>query len=1660
MDTDNAMERLQNLQRDLIAFTESRLPTLDRLSAELDASAGDLRKLLDKKKRNEESRRTVDPPSAPKPSVLKIEDQEYRITEDFRAATLQVADELDLDELEAAKLCVGAGTGVEGQPASRLAYQALVRFHDHRYTLIDCVRLLLLQTVDLDAGDDIGVLFQHITRGVIRGEDERADGPSAYWRKCMEGLTELEGYVEKIRQHKETVIQTGLSRHGEVAEALVAQRLLLTRQHQSLAATMSYLIRGGHIAPGDFRSLLTKAAGLEAPLDFTYHYLPVLISGSAYFGADGSTTYDAAKDLHAALASGPGQLQWKQSAFRAAATVIWLAEYSSRFLDPTSAQTLRVADRQREEEERSKLFLDCVKDKGFHFILGACQFLKPEVWHDPAKVGFVRFLLEDTTSLTADSSTALPDFAAFVMRELQAFSDAFVANMPDVLRRLKADEDDRRRAIYSGPLESRPTSEFDLERFLLIMAYAYQGDPDAAQDFWSDKESNLYGFLRWASQRLPTPRVAAFCEMLRSIASDEKSGNQVHLFLREHTTMTSGKLRKSYSVSWSQIFSELDIYASTVKNRPANPQQAPAQDGNPPDGSYVEAETFIMLDNYLRLASHVCRISPDARNWILREQNFHIGENLFHLASTGYDHRVHANCFDFLSALLTDKVPEVNDGMWVLLDNWVSGGGSGGSGLPRPSRQAHSEGRYLQNYVSNPEIATGLVNLLSALITPSQSHATLTLDTLPFPENLGAPNRHGGIDVYVDFILGTVFRSTSSDPALSGEIDRVAIDVLRYACLNFVYICLATFNEDLVALANTTNVGVDTAIRTSSLAAYVRLHPFARVMDWMLNNLVIHALSHTVRQNVDELNSHDPDSPHVQATLRGIQVMNLAMKLQATYFDIVRPLINEQPSSRTSSVSNSALASYDEVALSQLNVITETASFAASNNAELSLESLSLLQKLCASRKLTESPQYSEGGRMRLGSRLVSQLSESSDAIAAELLPYFDVFEWDVESGEQPLKLMKAKAVLDALSSSLGASAGRPSIAHCLLGFVCHLYSVEVARGSAFSQSQSLFHSIARCAAQAPWAIGESNMSWLVGLKRGCLDVVLKLALSPLTAAIVLPELRQMDFLAAVSQNQVLALSSPLWDQKPVQEPSLLLDSSALAVRDFLHVREDFFEYAALELRAVNESRAYSVQENVASTLLGTIRFPNGEQEPTNSVFALFDFADLETTSASDASCKYLKDIDLSTCVKDDPETVTSFDVPMAEQLLILRKQELINAGTIKEAHEDVQVEDEIRAIVASLTSQNNWNKIQNARISALEAWTDLLSLLANASGLEGESAATIALQGLQAVLPRLEKALSESLDSAALLAKLTLTLVPAATAGSKDTPSRSAGVAHERLLTAFRVCLKVITDSGTGLALRDICYRICCAVLTSLPLTIENGKPSPSPNARQLLLLVQNTGERLITVITEDAFSGRGVTRVSALLFLDALMALFQISQVTSAILRALTKLNFVPVLIDQSIGSVTSSFQGSNEELITTVAYFHTALSLLLRICQTADGTQLVLNSGFFVAVADSRLFSTDPDIGLDIDNPVALREFYRLLSAVLRVVTAAVIARGSGNATVLQQAKSFLQQNRFSMQAVFKRTSAVQKTAGPPEREAMEVADEFSKLLLVTGFLEVCV
>lgn len=1671
MEFEEPLERLQNLQRDLVTFTESRLANLDRLSNELETSIEDLRKLLERKKKSQTSRNALNATPEGNPPMIKLQlgDSEYSVSNDFRESAISVSDELDLDELEAAKLCLAVAEDAEGVPET-LPLRAILHFHRQREILLDCARLIFRKAADQDADDEVAQHFQEIVADIIMGKERQLNQRSAYWRKCIEGLADVEASVRKTQDHVQLMNMTGQSLATPTGEALQAQRMLLAHQHETLASIMTFIIRGNHVLPEDFRQLLSKAASTETPLDIMAHYTPILICGSAYFGSDPATSEQAAQDLHKLFVPGPGQLQWKMKTFQYATTIWWIAEFSARFADYPADATVNGSTIAQLEAERSKLFAECCREKAFHLMLSIADFLKPEVWYDPAKAGLVGFLLDNSALFPHDATAPSRHFAVLTMEEFQTFVNAFVSNMPDLLRQLKSQEDDERRNYLSISVEQGHPDTMDLERFILVVARAYQEDSEGAEDFWSDQDGNLYGFLRWASQRLPTPRVAAFCELLRSIATDEKSANTAHRFLLEDTTMVSGKLRKAYAVSWAQIFSELEVYAEWNKNKPAIAQPLNGPEDAKAEPDVKERETPIMLEAYLRLATHVCINSPDARNWILREQPFRLHDYLFQLVQSASPSNVQACCFDLLAALLTDKTPDINDGLWSALDTWISGSGQENSPTSRPQTagaRRPSEKQYLQSIAANPEVATSFVHLLNALVVPSSSNSDITLDALPFPESLGSVHRHVGMEPYIDFVLGQVLTQPLAQQGLYEN--RVLSNVLRHACLTFAWLCLSTFNENLVVLANSTNVSVEGSMKTSSLATYTRLHPFARTMEHLFNNNTIAALFDSVHQLPEELETLDAMSPLVQATAKAVEVMNLAMRLQPTYFDIVRPVIKTQAPSRAATVANAAIASFDEVMLSQLDTVVYLVNYAACRHVDLAMQSLDLLSKLSASRKLTGVVDPLSG--QRIGNRLIGKIQEATDMIAIELRRDFEIDIIDLESETQPFKLIKAQKILDLLNGAVDASSNKPNLAHSLLGLLDSQGSVRTAGtvdDSLFSADRSLFHVIVRCVVELPTIFGAGNVSWLLSVKRGCMDLISKLAAANLTATLVQIELRNMDFLPALAMRLLETRADVVWDSVNLHTTDILLKPAASGIRDFMRIREAWFEYAVLEVQSVSDARMDSVREKQVSALLGTVR-SGDEQLPSASVLKLIDFYDIEVTEPLEADIRLLTELNLSVCVVEDTEAVIRFDLEMVEQLLTLRKRELWVNGTIRDANEDGQANDEMSAILASLKSKNQHSEIQRARLDAVEAWTDLMSTIISDGGLPEPTRTFIALQALQIALPKFEKSLGDDIDVAGLFARLTLTLVNAAANATFDEANQQiANNRDERILAAFRVCLKAITDPETTPALRDVCYRTCCLIQSTsislaAPASSQTGRAytaTLNSSAKQLLQQVQTSGERIIAVLTEDAFSGRGSTRVSALLFLDALVALFQSSKLTSTLLRSLTKLNFVPVLLDGSLGGISAAFRADHKDLPTTLSYFHTALALLLNLCRTTDGSQLVLNSGFFAAVSESQLFSTDPDIGLDIDNPTALHHFYRLLSSVLRVIVAVVAARGPSNASTVQQAKAFLTQNRFSMQAVFKRASRVSQMRGSLEQQedAEGVAEQFGRLIVLTGFLEV--
>lgn len=92
-------------------------------------------------------------------------------------------------------------------------------------------------------------------------------------------------------------------------------------------------------------------------------------------------------------------------------------------------------------------------------------------------------------------------------------------------------------------------------------------------------------------------------------------------------------------------------------------------------------------------------------------------------------------------------------------------------------------------------------------------------------------------------------------------------------------------------------------------------------------------------------------------------------------------------------------------------------------------------------------------------------------------------------------------------------------------------------------------------------------------------------------------------------------------------------------------------------------------------------------------------------------------------------------------------------------------------------------------------------------------------------------------------------------------------------------------------------------------------------------------------------------------------------------------------------------------------------------------------------------------------EIDNPEALAKYYRLLLSIARIITSVVLTRGPQNEQTVENAKTFLTENRPLVVATFKRQARVGGVsfddAGVDIEELVEL---FMLLIAMTDFLNV--
>jgi nuclear pore complex protein Nup205 len=1559
------------------------------------------------------------------------------------------------------------GAESEAQELDRSQLQtAVIRFHRRREYILLCLRILMRTALDGTDSDEVRVDALQMAVQYIVGVNETGNLSNAYgfWTKCLTTMESIEKWLQVITERVQSTHVVGQMPLPGFVEIMTFQRQSLTRQHENLAAICTHMIKAGYVNLDNYHALLARAKTLDKHELITIHYIPILLRLTSWAAGESNVVLKDARKLHDQLMAGRDSDNWALRNLHAATLAWWLAEYSGRYVDPnTQDPAMQSINFEAEATARSDAFLRALNDGAFHFMLSFSQDVRPTRWYDPQKTSMLSTLLQDTAVLNAEATIPEDFFKVLIMEQLQTFVDSFITNMPDTLRRLKVEEDDQRRRLQLHFQQSTGEYPMHLERFMVIVAYAFDGSPDAAEDFWSDKESNLYGFLQWAAKRQPTPRIAMFCEMLRAISTGETNADSAHRFLMEEGASASGKIRRTSSLSYTHIFNELVEFEKDI-HEPKKAIQggvyAPTQ--NPVD-QIVEPESATMLESYLRLLAHICRQSATARNWILELKEYDFANICFGLCTDKVESGLRASAYDALSALLVGKNAQRASAMWSILDDWTVNGFYAGS-KPNTAMGAVPRDEFWSTLADGYDESVAFVRFLHALVEPYPENEGLN-DSLPFPEGLGSSRRMPGIESYIDYVMQQVFAERSPE-----ILDPLQRNVMRWTCLSFITTCLSTFNENLVVFANKSSIPVDEVIDTSSLAAYVALHPFTRVMEWLFNDRVLKALFAAAHHDVTEVDAAPSDSPLVQSLMLSIEVMDQVMKLQATYLDIVRPVLRQQPSFQHSPVSNLSLASFEDAVLNNLQVIVDLGLYCGTGHEALTIASLQLLEKMASSRKLAVSP---AGFGQRSGrSKIVGILEKDNEAerIGRSLSGLMRFSPEELEAGPEASGYIVKLRILDFLNSCLAAVSLRPTIAHILLGFSCGSNTVRIAEDSLWANGQSLFHAILLLGVEYPDNDGDQFLAWRSALKTRCWDVLQKLWRSPLTSATVMQELRDNELLfVEAPQLMPITLDVP-WDgmslaqglEVPAGDFSVFFAGHhALALQNFLQRRAAFLDYESRELRLTVKESMPTMKSRIQSVLLGTTVRPGEDSIPNPNIFDLFDFIEFTYPERSlPDQHRFFEGVNLASC-QEEKDGVNLYSASLLEQVILLKMKYWRKTGTITAlATQDAittaeaQLANEAETLMEVFADWNRRQQLLRYHQDILQSWVQVLMVAVHSCDFDNGSRSSFILQTIQAILPKLEQAYSADIFTALQLASLAEALVQKIDFESTAF-DKTGDFANDRLSQLFRAALAGIYSPVTTPELREYCYQICFRYIHGT----LNKASTNTLLGRHTLDAVKNCGSHLIETTCDDAYSGQGTCKVSALLLLNSMVAMATRQQ-SKYVLETFVTLNFVGVLVDNLKHIPEELRAAAGSQVSALLSYYDASLALLLRICQSRLGAAYVLNAGLFLSIRDSRIFSVDPDIGLEFDDPKALKKYYELMLSVLRVINAAVIARGRQNDQTVFQAREFLKENRHSMVSIFKRS--VNVGAGQhveAQQDLVDLVDCWTVLVEVTGFLEVC-
>lgn len=1489
----DSLERLQGLHADLIAFSETKLANIDRLWQELEDTLDDFRRLLDP------------PATTPKDQELytankvAVKDEEYSISDEFKHIGRALATAVSVNEIQAGKILV-QDYGEEVSADLDFIARAVADFHDRRDLLLQDLRMVLDQSGNLDLEEPFRDGFQQMVKMALEVDKGVHGNASRFVDKCLEAMQAIEARHAEVTAQLQSVPTTGELKPPAEYAIMDYQRKSLFKQHEALACIVTYLFRGNYAQAEDLRKVESVIRHQKDPkLDFMLvHYLPVFAEAARQIGGsdlgvpDGQLTslnglFRNLKRDHPMASIEP---------FQAAQTLIWTAQFSSH-CSPGKTEA-------PEAKDCAASVKVALEDNALEFLLAICSSMISDTWRHPARQEMVALLLTESPDLALDGTQTSQYFREMLMESLESFTESWISNMPDSIRRLKSEEDDQRLAQIAAMQEgvapdprTTNTSSLHLESFLILMSFAFEHRPEASEQWWEDPESNLYGFLQWASKRQTVPRVSAFCEMLCSIAEGEDGASSAHKFLLDESVPMPGfRTRRMPTMNYQQMFAELDLYARKVHEKPSSSGIANRK-VLPTDMNEVESP--VMLSSYLRLLAHLCRHTPLTREFIFSNITIDLPRVLLLLSSGPVPTYLRASVFAFLEALLTDALPQTMFTMWRTIDEWASSSHDaarivGGTGVqpPTTSTVGALQGT-LASVSSSPDQYDAFIILLRRLLSQSADISSET-QMLPFPEDLGSAYRSAGVTPYIDFICGQIL--VKRLPEASDESQALSC---AFHCLDLVANSLESFNESYVAMLDRSGSNQNSTQPILATGVYIQRHPFARLMQWILSSDMNVQLMKRLHVPIADIEATAPDLPLLLTLQRSIDVVNLVMDLQPTYMDIVRPLVKDLPQQKMIL----GVTSMEDSIYNHTDVILDLCNYATVEYLDLSLRALSLLQKLSGSTKLNNnflSAHQARGHPRRildmLGPNATADLRVVSNALVAKL----HVNERELENGPSSPGYLLKDGILAFLNTCLETEPEFANVAHILLGF--RRLGNQLSLTEMEANESSVLDAVIELVRDYPH--GEENVyiSWLVHVKTASMMVLRSLWSSVVSAEATLSQLRRYRLLPALFASQESITESSSWDGRTVLDEDFWFVVRSETMTELLKFRSCLYKYVSHELRASSSERSSSVLKQHLSTIMGKSLDLGGAPINHLSIFDLGDFMDINLSVSIDVPpTQYLPQFDPEAYMTEATDEQPSlYDIPMAHELVQMQASAVGGQSQSQVATQSEldQFKYESEMLLACLTARNRLVLARQTWRETLRQYVDMVIAVVEFCPMDATAKTQFILQMLQLMLPKLDTLVAEDSEDTVELVRAADTLMFEVSRVQNE--SGMENMITEKLFQLFRTCIDGVLMANTNTALRGLLYSICSQYLTRITSATAEGRQEANDKARANSMdCVRSSNLRLITVLSDDAEDGTESCRLNALNLLALLTSLARL-QGTNYIIDALVKANVLEILIE----------------------------------------------------------------------------------------------------------------------------------------------------------------